>query len=191
MGGDLGNDELKLYDRQIRLWGREAQIKLKSAKVLIMDCDSSLTLEITKNLELCGVTHITTASAQGSEAMDETHRNGQIGLISGVTCPEDSRHLSFDGIPFVFAVSNGSLGAVSSFGSSDFAKVDGRTSKIKKELFLSKEGNEEAVPFQPTISIVGSVCAQELVKMITGQHPPIDNTFFIDTLSLRSSVRSL
>jgi ubiquitin-like 1-activating enzyme E1 A len=50
-------DELKLYDRQIRLWGMEAQNRLRNARVLVAGM-TALANEILKNIVLAGVCHV-------------------------------------------------------------------------------------------------------------------------------------
>ncbi|OLL22262.1 DNA damage tolerance protein RHC31 [Neolecta irregularis DAH-3] len=47
-------DELALYDRQIRLWGIDAQARMRTAHVLIINL-SALSNEIAKNLVLAGI----------------------------------------------------------------------------------------------------------------------------------------
>ncbi|VVC43683.1 THIF-type NAD/FAD binding fold [Cinara cedri] len=56
--GKLSKDELKVYDRQIRLWGHDGQKKLSSWNVLLIGLQG-LGAEIAKNLILCGVHSIT------------------------------------------------------------------------------------------------------------------------------------
>lgn len=50
----LTEAEAEVYDRQIRLWGIEAQAKLRNAKVLVIGMDG-LGAEIVKNIVLSGV----------------------------------------------------------------------------------------------------------------------------------------
>lgn len=50
-------DEIALYDRQIRLWGMGTQLRLRSARVLIVNI-GSIGLEIVKNLVLGGINSI-------------------------------------------------------------------------------------------------------------------------------------
>ncbi|XP_050541810.1 SUMO-activating enzyme subunit 1 [Daktulosphaira vitifoliae] len=54
----LTADERKVYDRQIRLWGYDAQKKLRTAKVLLIGLQG-LGAEIAKNLILSGIHSIT------------------------------------------------------------------------------------------------------------------------------------
>ncbi|CCD26927.1 E1 ubiquitin-activating protein AOS1 NDAI_0J00350 [Naumovozyma dairenensis CBS 421] len=54
----LSEDEIALYDRQIRLWGMAAQANMRSAKVLLVNL-GSLGTEITKNIVLSGIGHLT------------------------------------------------------------------------------------------------------------------------------------
>ncbi|PIA15964.1 hypothetical protein COEREDRAFT_81658 [Coemansia reversa NRRL 1564] len=57
MGG-ISKEEVALYDRQIRLWGMEAQRRLRSSSLCFIGV-KALTLEACKNLVLAGVGHIT------------------------------------------------------------------------------------------------------------------------------------
>uniref|UniRef100_A0A1I7YSW6 ThiF domain-containing protein n=1 Tax=Steinernema glaseri TaxID=37863 RepID=A0A1I7YSW6_9BILA len=50
----ITSDEAELYDRQIRLWGLEAQNRLRNSNVLIFGV-TNLGIEIAKNLILCGL----------------------------------------------------------------------------------------------------------------------------------------
>lgn len=54
----ISADEIALYDRQIRLWGIEAQERMRSARILLVDV-AGLGSEIAKNLVLAGVGHVT------------------------------------------------------------------------------------------------------------------------------------
>eukprot|EP00940_MAST-03C_sp_MAST-3C-sp2_P001442 g1442.t1 len=51
---EVSNEEAELYDRQIRLWGVEAQSRVRSAKVLIAGLQG-LHTEVCKNLVLAGI----------------------------------------------------------------------------------------------------------------------------------------
>lgn len=53
----LSEEEIALYDRQIRLWGLEAQTNMRSAKVLLINL-GSIGTEITKNIVLSGIGHL-------------------------------------------------------------------------------------------------------------------------------------
>lgn len=57
-GGRLTEDEITLYDRQIRLWGMAAQARMRSAKVLLIGLGSVGT-EICKNIVLSGLGFLT------------------------------------------------------------------------------------------------------------------------------------
>jgi ubiquitin-like 1-activating enzyme E1 A len=59
---NLSADEAKLYDRQIRLWGVEAQKRMKGARILICGF-RSLSAEICKNLVLAGFSVVVQDSA--------------------------------------------------------------------------------------------------------------------------------
>jgi ubiquitin-like 1-activating enzyme E1 A len=55
---NISEDEAALYDRQIRLWGVEAQKKLINSKILIINMNG-LAAEIAKNLVLSGINCLT------------------------------------------------------------------------------------------------------------------------------------
>lgn len=54
----LSADEIALYDRQIRLWGAQAQERIRSANVLLISL-RALGTEIAKNLTLAGISSLT------------------------------------------------------------------------------------------------------------------------------------
>lgn len=54
----LSEDEIALYDRQIRLWGMAAQARMRSARVLLINL-GSIGTEITKNVVLSGLGSLT------------------------------------------------------------------------------------------------------------------------------------
>ena len=54
----LSADEMAQYDRQIRLWGAEAQQRIRSANILLISL-RALGTEIAKNLTLAGVQSLT------------------------------------------------------------------------------------------------------------------------------------
>ncbi|KAK1915254.1 hypothetical protein P3342_003061 [Pyrenophora teres f. teres] len=59
----ISADEIALYDRQIRLWGVQAQQKIRTANILLV-CFKALANEIAKNLVLAGIGSITLADHQ-------------------------------------------------------------------------------------------------------------------------------
>lgn len=54
----LSSDEMALYDRQIRLWGAQAQERIRSAHILLVSL-RALGTEIAKNLTLAGISSLT------------------------------------------------------------------------------------------------------------------------------------
>ena len=54
----LSADEIALYDRQIRLWGAQAQERIRSANILLISL-RALGTEIAKNLTLAGIISLT------------------------------------------------------------------------------------------------------------------------------------
>lgn len=57
-GQSLSADEIALYDRQIRLWGAQAQERIRSAHILLVSL-RALGTEIAKNLVLAGISSLT------------------------------------------------------------------------------------------------------------------------------------
>ena len=54
---NITDDEAEMYDRQIRLWGMDAQLKLRQSRVLVVGVDG-LCAEVCKNICLAGVNSI-------------------------------------------------------------------------------------------------------------------------------------
>ncbi|KAI9008131.1 hypothetical protein BC832DRAFT_408966 [Gaertneriomyces semiglobifer] len=61
-GGRITKEEADLYDRQIRLWGMEAQQRMRNANILIAGI-TGISNEICKNLVLAGVGAMTVMAA--------------------------------------------------------------------------------------------------------------------------------
>ncbi|KAJ5414524.1 DNA damage tolerance protein rad31 [Penicillium cosmopolitanum] len=57
-GQQISADEIALYDRQIRLWGVQAQEKIRSANILLITV-KALANEVAKNLVLAGIGSLT------------------------------------------------------------------------------------------------------------------------------------
>lgn len=55
---ELSADEIALYDRQLRLWGIEAQNRMRKARVLLITM-KALGNEVAKNLALAGIGSLT------------------------------------------------------------------------------------------------------------------------------------
>ncbi|CAO1628959.1 unnamed protein product [Jaminaea pallidilutea] len=54
----MSEEEAALYDRQLRLWGSEAQSRIRQCRVLIAPFQGGLAIEVAKNLILAGVKEI-------------------------------------------------------------------------------------------------------------------------------------
>jgi len=67
----ITEDEAKLYDRQIRLWGLDAQKRLRAAKVLVVGM-GGLGCEVTKNLVLAGIKELRMVDAKKVSEEDST-----------------------------------------------------------------------------------------------------------------------
>ncbi|KAI0914332.1 hypothetical protein F4823DRAFT_349725 [Ustulina deusta] len=62
-GHAMSADEIALYDRQIRLWGMQAQQKIQAANILLISM-KALANEIAKNLVLAGIGSLTIVDDQ-------------------------------------------------------------------------------------------------------------------------------
>lgn len=65
----ITEDEAALYDRQIRLWGVDAQKKLLASRILMINMNS-LAAEIAKNLVLSGINSLTLLDSNDVSAED-------------------------------------------------------------------------------------------------------------------------
>jgi len=65
----ISEEEAKIYDRQLRIWGVDAQQRMRASRVLVVG-SRSLAAEICKNLALTGVGQITICDEQTVQAMD-------------------------------------------------------------------------------------------------------------------------
>ncbi|KAJ9079907.1 E1 ubiquitin-activating protein aos1 [Entomophthora muscae] len=57
MSLQISKDEAAVYDRQIRVWGFEAQARMKNSSILVLGT-SGLSIELMKNMVLAGVGQI-------------------------------------------------------------------------------------------------------------------------------------
>jgi molybdopterin/thiamine biosynthesis adenylyltransferase len=69
MSTSITEDEAALYDRQLRLWGVEAQNRMRNSSVLIYSF-RGVAAEITKNIVLAGVGNVTLLDEKNVEEMD-------------------------------------------------------------------------------------------------------------------------
>ncbi|KAI8386785.1 probable DNA damage tolerance protein RHC31 [Nakaseomyces glabratus] len=74
----LSEDEIALYDRQIRLWGLAAQTNMRIAKVLLVNI-GSIGTEVAKNIVLSGIGHLTVLD---SHIVNETDLGSQFFLTA-------------------------------------------------------------------------------------------------------------
>jgi ubiquitin-like 1-activating enzyme E1 A len=65
----LSADEIALYDRQLRLWGIEAQNRMRKANILLITI-RALGNEIAKNLVLAGIGSLTVLDAENVSQAD-------------------------------------------------------------------------------------------------------------------------
>ncbi|ESO93718.1 hypothetical protein LOTGIDRAFT_182121 [Lottia gigantea] len=72
-GENITEDEAALYDRQIRLWGLDAQKRLRASKVLLIGL-KGLGAEVAKNIVLSGIKSLTLLD---HTVVDEEDKNSQ------------------------------------------------------------------------------------------------------------------
>ena len=65
----LSDEEAAIYDRQLRIWGVEAQTRMRSSRVLLIGM-GGLAAEIAKNLVLTGVGGLTLADTVDTSPLD-------------------------------------------------------------------------------------------------------------------------
>ncbi|XP_041352453.1 SUMO-activating enzyme subunit 1-like [Gigantopelta aegis] len=68
---NITEDEAALYDRQIRLWGLDAQRRLRAARVLLIGI-KGLGAEVAKNIVLSGIKSLTLLDSSVVDKEDET-----------------------------------------------------------------------------------------------------------------------
>jgi len=68
-GMEISQDEVALYDRQIRLWGLEAQSRMRDAHVLLVGM-RGLACEVAKSLVLAGIGQLTLLEHESVRAED-------------------------------------------------------------------------------------------------------------------------
>ncbi|ELK23996.1 SUMO-activating enzyme subunit 1 [Myotis davidii] len=89
-GGGISEEEAAQYDRQIRLWGLEAQKRLRASRVLLVGT-KGLGAEIAKNLILAGVKGLTMLDhEQGQSGGAKTEGSGPE-RRPGSRVPEENR----------------------------------------------------------------------------------------------------
>jgi len=71
MDAEITEKEAELYDRQIRLWGLDAQKRLRAARVCVLGL-SGLGCEISKNLVLSGIKELVMVDCRAVTAQDAT-----------------------------------------------------------------------------------------------------------------------
>lgn len=69
MSKDIPKDEMDVYDRQIRLWGIDAQKRIRTSHVLLIHI-RELAEEIAKNLILAGVGTLTLLDGERIKDID-------------------------------------------------------------------------------------------------------------------------
>ncbi|KAJ3340205.1 hypothetical protein HDU93_007295 [Gonapodya sp. JEL0774] len=65
----INDDEAQLYDRQIRLWGMDAQTRMRNASVCVINL-GALSTEVIKNIVLAGIGSLTIVDNENVSAKD-------------------------------------------------------------------------------------------------------------------------
>lgn len=161
----LTGEEQALYDRQIRLWGVEAQRKLASSSVLMV-CDpaSLLAQEIAKNVVLAGVARlvlhngdVSTVATNGNRETKEKVRPGFLGL-GGTAVVEALRAMN----PLVdvsVTIDEPPL--------SEFCVVCVVAARLRDELAMAIQARKAGLPF-----MCGRVAGEVGWVFIDGGSPP-------------------
>lgn len=93
----ISADEVALYDRQIRLWGMEAQERMRNARVLLISM-RALANEVAKNLVLAGIGSLTILDEQTVSEHDIGAQflvsQDDIGRNRGEAAAENARKLN-------------------------------------------------------------------------------------------------
>ncbi|KAI0128546.1 hypothetical protein BJ170DRAFT_594385 [Xylariales sp. AK1849] len=96
-GAAITADEIALYDRQIRLWGMQAQQKIQNANVLLITM-KALASEIAKNLVLAGIGSLTIVDDETVTEADLgagfSLSQGHVGLNRAQAASENLRKLN-------------------------------------------------------------------------------------------------
>ena len=150
--------------------------------------------EVAKNLALSGIS-MTTIDESDRLCTDLSviGRSSAIvivdveGLDSFIEATDSPGFDALADIPIIVSCARGSNGIVSNLKGRDFVESEFRIAVLREKL----EQYSIAAEYQPTVSIIGAICAQEIVKVVTGQKTPLDNTFVLDGLNLKSSVLKL
>ena len=78
----ITEEEAQLYDRQIRLWGLDAQKRLRASRVLVAGM-KGLGCEVVKNLVLAGVNSLTMIDHENLSKEDVDSVVGDANLTTG------------------------------------------------------------------------------------------------------------
>lgn len=137
----LTGEEEALYDRQIRLWGVEAQRKLSTSNVLLV-CNptSLLAQEIAKNLVLAGIASLTFHQRAANKSYDDangTIRAGFLGTTGNavMTSLQEMNPL----VKVALVIEEPPL--------SDFTVVCCMEAVLRDELLLSEKCRKANIPF--------------------------------------------
>lgn len=71
MEQNLNKEEFEVYDRQLRLWGFEAQAKMKVSRVLVLSV-SPITSELSRHLVLSGINLTLVDTSEAEQLVQET-----------------------------------------------------------------------------------------------------------------------
>ncbi|ODV93532.1 hypothetical protein PACTADRAFT_5311 [Pachysolen tannophilus NRRL Y-2460] len=167
----LSADEIALYDRQIRLWGIDAQTRIRSSKILIVNL-SYVGVEIVKNLMLSGIGQLTIWD-------------------SSVVCEED-----LDGNFFVNETHLGKLKAEASFN-----KIKDLNSRVKLNVITTELDMSDNDFFQKFDLIIGTELIKTNIVKLNGITRNLNIPFystglhglfgyiFVDLINYQSSLK--
>ena len=82
---EIPDDEAEVYDRQIRLWGVDAQKRIQGTKILVLGMHG-VNVEVCKNLVLAGMS----VDVQDGEEATETDLASNLFLAAAATATDNA-----------------------------------------------------------------------------------------------------
>ncbi|CAK9183537.1 unnamed protein product [Ilex paraguariensis] len=188
----MGNEELTeqetaLYDRQIRVWGVDAQRRLSKSHILVSGLRGTV-VEFCKNIVLAGV---------GSLTLNDDRPDAI--AIPWRSLPKRVSKLYF------------AMRVLERFEEAE-GRNPGETStadlpivlKLRKDLCEAHSPSEAQIPdsllerllastteFPPVCAIIGGILGQEVIKAISGKGDPLKNFFFFDAVDGKGIIEDI
>nr|KAF6407958.1 SUMO1 activating enzyme subunit 1 [Molossus molossus] len=197
-GGGISEEEAAQYDRQIRLWGLEAQKRLRASRVLLVGM-KGLGAEIAKNLILAGVKGLTMLDHEQKvvfcsvkEALEVDWGSDKAKAALKRTTPD----YFLLQVLLKFRTDKGRDPSCDTFGEDCELLL-----QIRNDVLDSLGVNPDLLPedfvrycfseMAPVCAVVGGILAQEIVKALSQRDPPHNNFFFFDGMKGNGIVECL